>query len=193
MSWQYTKRDDQKIAITLDNNVWNFLMDNKLDLAVELPSDRFTIFIPREVEIEAQAVPLRKNELKNFIAHTMARCSIKTTSVFGFATEGPGPQRMGGFGQGTWQSQTEREFYASIRDQYLIGKPEKNSQLTHNEGDAAMAAKSFSSIVLTWELRKTTGPLRFAAEHGGKILYLREFDPKAQTLKSYIETFYAQI
>jgi hypothetical protein len=73
----------------------------------------------------------------------VASWDIRTTSMFGFAMNGAGPQRLGGFGHGTWQSQTEREFYAAIRDQYLTGRSEKNSQLMDDEADAAVAAKSF--------------------------------------------------
>ena len=195
MNWQYTKRADGKIAITLDNNVWNFLFDKKLDLASELPLDQFAISITREVEIETLAIPAHPSKipLKDYIARTIDICQIRTTSVFGFASDGPGPQRVGGFDQGTWQSQTEAEFYAAIRDQYLIGKSEKNSQLTDNEADAAVAAKSFFSVVLTCELPKTTGPLRFASENGGKILYLRDFDQSGLLLRAYIETFYRQM
>jgi hypothetical protein len=47
MNWAYTKRNDGKIAVTLDNNVWNFLFQRKIDLAAELPSDEFAIFITR--------------------------------------------------------------------------------------------------------------------------------------------------
>jgi hypothetical protein len=113
--------------------------------------------------------------------------------VFGFAKDGPGKQRVGGFGHGTWQSQTEREFYAAISELYLFGKSEMKSELTKNEGDAAVAANSFFSIVLTCELPNTAGPLRYAAEHGGKILYLRNFDQSGLTLKEYIKAFYQQI
>jgi hypothetical protein len=195
MHWEYTKRPDGRIAVTLDNNVWDFLFLRELDLASELPLDQFAIFITREVEIETSAIPAdpSKTALKDYIARTRLNCDIRTTSVFGFAAAGPGPQRLGGFGQGTWQSRTEGEFYSAIRDQYLIGKPEKNSQLMDNEADAAVAAKSFSSIVLTCELPKKTGPLRFAAENGGQILYLMDFDPSKLTLKGYIEAFYQQI
>jgi hypothetical protein len=151
MHWEYTKRSDGKIAITLDNNVWDFLFLRELDLASELPLHQFAIFITREVEIETSAIPVRPSKvaLKDYIARTIVSCDIRTTSVFGFATPGPGPQRYGGFGQGTWQSQTAREFYTAISAQYLIGRPVKNSQLTNNEADAAVAARSFSSTVLT--------------------------------------------
>ena len=194
MNRKYTKRDDGKIAVTLDNNVWDFLFHRKIDLAAELPSDEFAIFITREVEIERLAIPdnTSKAALRSYIDQTIARCDIKTTSVFGFATDGPGPQRVGGFGQGTWQSQTEREFYDAIRARYLLGKPETNSQLIKNEGDAAVAAQSFFSIALTCEKPGKSGPLRFAAEHGGKVLYLAAFDQSGMTLKEYVTAFYRQ-
>lgn len=188
MSWEYTRRCDGLIAVTLDNNAWDFLFARKIDLAVELPSNEFVIFITREVEIESMAIPNTESKtmLKDYIVQTIVRCGIKTTAVFGFATDGPGPQRVGGFDQGTWQSQTEREFYDAIREPYLLGRKETNSQLTQNEADAAVGAQSFFSIVLTCEKPAKPGPLRFAAEHGGKILYLPGIDQSELTLKAYI-------
>ncbi|HEX3665927.1 MAG TPA: hypothetical protein VHU23_11910 [Rhizomicrobium sp.] len=127
-----------------------------------------------------------KAMIKDYITQTIARCGIKTTMVFGFAREGPGPQRFGGFDQGTWQSQTEREFYNAIREPYLLSRSETNSQLTKNEADAAVAAQSFFSIALTCEKPEKSGPLRFAAEHGGKVLYLSGIDLSARPLKAHI-------
>jgi hypothetical protein len=195
MGWQYRKRPDGKIAIALDNNVWNFLFDRRLNLASELPSDEFAIFIPREIEIESEAIPSKESKvaLKEFIAQTIAECGIKTHWVFGFGGEGSGPQRIGGFGQGTWQGKTESEFYAAINQRFLVGQPEMGSRLTRNEGDAAVAAKSFSSIVLTCESRKVNGPLRFAYENGGAILYLDTFDGSGQTLKAFIVNSYQKL
>ena len=194
MHWNYTKRPDGKIAVTLDNNVWDFLFQRNIDLALELPLDEFAIFITREVEIEGLAIPEKpsKAALKDYISRTISDSDIRTTSVFGFASDGPGPRRVGGFGHGTFQSQTEREFYAAISEQYLLGKSKTKSQLTKNEGDAAVAAQSFFSIALTCEGPDKSGPLRFAAEHGGKVLYLGEFDQSGLTLKEYIEAFYQQ-
>ena len=195
MAWQYRKRTDGKIAVALDNNVWNFLFDRKLNLASELPSDEFVIFIPREIEIETGAIPSKESKaaLKEYIAQTIAECGIETDWIFGFATKGPGPQRYGGFGHGTWQGKTESEFYAAIRQRFLVGQPEMGSQLTRNEGDAAVAAKSFSSVVLTCESRKVSGPLRFASEHGGAILYLDTFGGSGQTLKEFVTAYYQSL
>jgi hypothetical protein len=195
MQWPYTKRPDGRIAITLDSNVWNFLFQKGINLPLELPAEQFAMFIPREVEIETLAIPANasKAALKDYIDRTIGSCGIRTTSTFGFAREGPGPERFGGFDQGTFRSQTEIEFYAAIGERYLRNKSEKKSQLTDNEGDDAVASKSFSSIVLTCERRSKSGPLRFATEHGGKIIYLEDLDQGILTLKAYIEAFYQQI
>lgn len=61
-TWQYSKRTDGKIAVTLDNNIWDFLFDRKLNLATELPSEEFAIFIPREAEIETEAIPATESK-----------------------------------------------------------------------------------------------------------------------------------
>jgi len=80
MGWQYRKRTDGKINLALGNNVWNFLFDRKLNLASELPSDEFIIFIPREIEIETEAIPVNESNtpLKEYIARTIAECGIET-------------------------------------------------------------------------------------------------------------------
>ena len=192
MHWQYVKRSDGRIAITLDNKVWNFLFQRNVDLAAELPLDRFAIFITREVEIEKDAIPGNesKRDLRQYIARTVAMAKIETTWVFGFAREEPGPERHGGFDVGLWQSPTETEFYAAIHERFLTGKSEKKSQLSDNEGDAAVTAKSFSSIALTCERPNKPGPLSFAATHGGKVLHLDRFDASGLTLREFIEHFY---
>ena len=194
MKWTYTRRSDGVISVTLDNNVWDFLFLKKINLSQELPAGEFEIFITREVEIEGLAIPdtASKVPLKEYIDTTIASCNIRTTSVFGFAAPGSVPQRAGGFGQGTWQSQTEREFYDAIKLKYLIGKKETNSKLTKNEGDAAVAAQSFFSVALTCENPKKPGPLRFASEHGGKVLYLPDFEGGCLTLKEYVATFHTR-
>jgi hypothetical protein len=186
--WAYKKRDDGRIAVTLDSNSWNFFCDRTIDLATELPSTEFAIFVTREVEIEGEAIISRteKARLSAFIDQTIVRCGIRTTLVFGFAAEGPGPQRVGGFSQATWQSQTEREFYDAIRVRFLTGQCGKGSQLSGNEADAAVAAQSFFSVVLTCEKPLKAGPIRYAAEHGGKVLHLPEVERNKLRLKEAI-------
>jgi hypothetical protein len=197
MSWPYTQREDGKIAVTIDNNVWNFLFDRRMNLASELPSAKFALFVPREVEIESLAIKDTneyKGKLIDYIRKTLTdrNINITTTSTFGFAEmSAGGPQRVGGFG-GTFQSQIEHEFYELISGQFLLGKKKKGSELTADEADAAVAVQSSFSVVLTCERPNKKGPLRVAAEHGGKVLYLAKFDQSGVSLKEYIEKCYQQ-
>ena len=195
MPWHFTKRSDGRIAVTLDNNVWNFFFTNNMDLTVELPQDRFAVFITREVEIETMAIPSdeARDALKRYIAQTIEACGIKTTWVFGFAHEGSGPERYGGFGVGVWQSKTEQEYYAAIQHRFLKGKGLRKSELSTNEGDAAVGAQSFFSVALTCERPSKPGPLRFARENGGAVLFLPDLEQSGQTLRKYVESYYSTL
>lgn len=127
MPWQFVKRSDGKIAVTLDNNAWDFLFLENINVAKELPRRHFALYITREVEIETLAIPNDETKiaLKEYIAGTIKACNIETTYIFGFAHKGAGPQRYGGFGVGVWQSNTQLEYYAAIRERYLMGRPQK--------------------------------------------------------------------
>lgn len=54
--WPYTRRPDGRIAVTLDNNAWDFLLEKMINLANKLPTDQFALFVPRQVEIESSAI-----------------------------------------------------------------------------------------------------------------------------------------
>jgi len=69
------------INVYIDSNVWNFLFARRIDLAVALPSDKFCLYIPREVEFEV--APIQKADLKAFIEATIAQCGIRTDTFFG--------------------------------------------------------------------------------------------------------------
>ena len=55
------------INVFIDSNVWNFLFERQIDLAVDLPPDKFCLCHTREVELENGAIPPEKAELKAFI------------------------------------------------------------------------------------------------------------------------------
>ncbi len=62
-----------------------------------------------------------------------------------------------------------------------------NSGLGKNEADASLAAKSFSSIVLTNEKKNKMGPLKIAADLSGQIVYLeKQVKPSGLTIGQYI-------
>jgi hypothetical protein len=88
-----------------------FFFDNEYDLCVELPPERFSLFITREVELELDQIPdesrgVDKRPLKEYIRNSIERRQVEITCVFGFyCEESPDdPARYGGFGQGTFES-----------------------------------------------------------------------------------------
>jgi hypothetical protein len=84
------------ITVYLDNNIWDFLYDHKLDLGAELPREEFCVCITRETEFEIP--PIQSCELKAFIKATIERCAIQTDSFFGFNDDSlpQSEQRVGG-------------------------------------------------------------------------------------------------
>ena len=69
----------------------------------------------------------------------------------------------------------------------------RNSELSNNEGDAAVAAQSFASIALTCEKLTKQGPLRFARENGGAVLYLPDLTQSGQSLQDFVKSYYSQL
>lgn len=166
--WTYDRRTDGRIAVTLDSNVWNLLFEASVDLAAEFPIAQFALFVPREGEIEATAIT--KPELLEFIEDATRRAEVVTAAIVGFDT-GERPQRMAPMGFGTFQSAKEAEIRAAMHK--YLGNKQKGSGLYRNEGDMAVAVAAFSSIVVTAERPTKRGPLKFAFQRGGRIVYLQ--------------------
>ena len=142
-----------KIHVYIDSCAWNYLFRNQLDLAQELPGDRYSLCVTREVEIEIDAIPatgkdgIDKRALKQFIADAIETNSIQTTSVFGFASVEPDGslskiQVFGGFDQSTFQSTADREWYESEAVTKLLdGKKLSGSGLGKAQADASLAVR----------------------------------------------------
>lgn len=187
-----------RLVVSIDCCAWSYLFEHLIDLADALPRERFTLTMTREVEIEIAAIPnigkdgSDKRPLKVYIDNSIAANQIQTTSVFGFASlELDGKlspvQVYGGFNQGTWQSDADRNWYASKEIQaQLAGKKIRPSGLTGSQADAAIAVRAFDSIVLTNECKTKNGPIKIAAEQKGKVAYLMDFELSGVSLADYL-------
>lgn len=170
-----------RIPVFVDSNVWNLLCQHGVDLSVILPRERFSLWCTREVAIELQAMPDvgkdggDKKELKVYIQNSMNQNHIQTSYVFGFseANDPDQPPVFGGFDQGVFQSEQERDWYRRGDVQkFLVGQSRKGSRLSKNQADASLGAASMGSVVLTCDRKR--GPLRVAHESGGSVLFLSE-------------------
>lgn len=183
------------IAVYIDSCAWNYLQEKGINLLAELPPDIYKLYLTREVEIEIEAIPdnEKKQALKDYIRANIENAAVKTTSVFGFQTIEPdgSPSKVqvyGGFGQGTFQSPEDRKYYASPEVQaQLVGKAKRKTGLGANQADASLAVRSSQAFVLTNEDLQKAGPLKLAAENGGKIVYLcAQVDRSGLTLGQYM-------
>jgi hypothetical protein len=181
------------ISVLIDSNAWNFLFDEGVDLAAALPEAEFSLFITSEVAIELQAIPEKSKTnscnatLKRYIFESIGRARVKTSADFGFseARLHSGRHVYAGFGQGTFQSEIDRNFYSTDEvKKYILGKSSRPSGLTKNEADASVAAQAFGSVVLTND--KKSGPIAFAKMRGGSVLSLSGFDPKLLSIRDYV-------
>jgi hypothetical protein len=189
-----------KLAVFIDSCAWNYLFKHQVDLMEAFPRDAYSLAITREVEIELAAIPdtgkdgTDKVGLKAYIAESIEKYRVSTTSVFGFATFEPDGslskvQVYGGFGQGTWQSDADRSWYDSDNVKGLLhGKGKRKSGLSDNQADASLAVRSFESVVLTDEVKTKNGPLRLAAEQGGRVVYLADVEQSGLSLKDFVRS-----
>lgn len=183
------------ISVLIDSNAWDFLFDRAIDINLELPPEDFSLFITREVEIEIDAIPdvkkgIDKRPLKQYIRDSITQNQVRITATFGFAEANPvdGPATYAGFGQGTFQSGKERDWYGKEKIRgYILGKSKKGSGLSDNQADAAVAAASFDCVVLTCD--KKSGPISEAAESGGNVIFLSDALLEAQSLGQILRSF----
>jgi hypothetical protein len=176
------------INIYIDNNVWDFLFERKIDLAVALPREKFCLCLTREAEFEIPPIRNNKPELKAFVDATIARCAIPIDSFFGFNNESlpQSEQRFGGFNVGRFASLEEIAF---IRQQRTPLKPKQQiknqkTKLYKDEADISLAARSFNSAVLTLDAKN--GPITDAYKQGGKVVFLTDFDSSGMSLCDFI-------
>lgn len=187
------------ISVTIDSCAWNFFFENKYDLCVALPAERFSLFITREVELELLQIPddskdgFDKRPLKEYIRKSIERRQVQTSCVFGFyCGESPDdPARYGGFGQGTFESDIERDWLQREQTQSFLRSKKNKRQTTvlrPHEGDVYQAVASLSSVLIT---NDSTGPIADAAANGGRVLYLSKFKSSGLTLADFIEMRFA--
>jgi len=174
------------ITVYIDNNIWNFLFDRRLDLAAELPRYEYSLFITREAEFEIPPIPEEKAELKAFIEKTIKDCEIRTHSFFGlFDPDHPADeQRVGGLDVGYLASNEEWTFIVQQKTRLSENK-KPATRLYKNEADISLAARSFHSVVLSLDKKK--GPLRDAYERGGMVIFLTNFETSGMSLSDFIK------
>ncbi|MCU6501827.1 hypothetical protein LPN04_28960 [Rugamonas sp. A1-17] len=144
------------LSVYIAPNVWDFLYDRRINLATALPSDRFCLAITREAKFEIPLIPDDKADLKDFITVTIARCTIRADSLFGFYDGAftADEQRFGGLDEGRWASKKELDQLAQQRTP--LSQVKRKTGLYKNEADRALALRAIHSLVLSLDEKKGT-------------------------------------
>lgn len=169
----------------IDSNVFNFVFDNGINLRDEFPADLYELRIIGEQDLENRAIPLGKQNLKEFIYQAIESYPIKIDRLFGFYDDRhPAPeQRVGGYGVGRYACITETAFISSERKEQ---SDKKRSGLYKDEADISLGARAMGGgIVISNDAKK--GPLPRAREKGGRVVFLINFNPCEESLRSYVE------
>ncbi len=136
---------------------------------------------------EVASIPTDKEAIRKYIERAIEACRIQVYSFFGFVSYADPPgykHRIGGWGEGRWVSVEEARYIEYFR---VRQENEKGSGLFDNEADASLAVHACTGkIVLTAERKNKSGPLKKAARIGGWIVYLREYDPREESLRCFI-------
>jgi hypothetical protein len=175
-----------KIDIFIDNNVWDILWNQNVDLEVELPCEEFNLKMTREAEFE---IPKMPDEKRNYVEKYIAKKIIKTDLSFGFYDESISSedQRNGGFGD-IFDPEVGGTFLASDQEQLIkseiIGPSKRPTGLLKNEADVSLAAISLHSFVITCDGKKA---LKRAKKENGKIIDLKKYSV-GTSLYSFIKT-----
>ncbi|WP_150463934.1 hypothetical protein [Francisella sp. XLW-1] len=178
--------------IFLDNNIFDFLYDKKIDLLHEFPKEQFIICVPKEVKFESDCMPSDK---LIFVKSLFENNIVITHSYFGFYDDRHvnNFQRVGGYDEGVYISKVERDFKLELNNNFLSNTDKKHPKhnLYKNEGDIALAVRSVHNIVLTNDRKGSKGakkgPLNYAYDEGYGVVFLNEYDGTI-SLKEYVRS-----
>lgn len=175
--------------IFLDNNIFDFLYNNNIDITKEFPKDKFRLCISKEIKFETE--PIKEHKKKSFIKN-LVDSHIAIVSFFGFYNESHSDekQRIGGFDEGVFSTVENESYRKELSKKFLKQNKNPKNDLYKEEADIDLAVRSISNIVLTLDekKKKKKGPLNDAYERGYKIVFLTDFDVTKESLYHFVES-----
>lgn len=198
------------IPVTIDSCTWNYFFDNQYDLCVQLPPDRFSLSITREVELEILQIPdeshgVDRRALKQYVNQSIECRQVRTTYSFGFRDlDNPEePPRYGGFGQGSFETDAQQDWRQREKTKEFVqagyeAKQRTTTVLRKDEADVALAVASMASVLITVDEKKGArankkGPIYDAAINGGFVVFVQDVESSGLALAEFIEKHFAVV
>ena len=158
--------------VYIDNNVWNYFFDNKIQIDSYFSQDEFKLLITLHGEYEIEQMPDSCSNLKQYIKGSL-NTYVSVDSIFGFHNPDlpDDQQRVVGFDQGRFTSVSESIIKSGLYLKYGSKKKRKETQiLFEQEADIELASRAMKNVVITFDSKK--GPLKETMQNGGKIVFL---------------------
>lgn len=176
------------IDIYLDNNVFDYLYENNIDILKEFPNNKFSLKITKEISFEVEAIT--NLDKQNFIKNLSY---IEICPIFGFNDNNHSfnKQRNGDFDIGGFSSVKQYKYKEELKNKFLKLKKNPKHDLYKEEADIDLAVRSVEYIVLTLDekRKKKKGPLNDAHEKGYNVVFLTDFDLKKESLNNFVKIY----
>ena len=173
------------VKLLIDSCAWNFFYEKCDNLSTLFSPTDYSIFMPKELRIEMDAIPLKKKNLKEWIERQLMDYQVENSCHFGFSSVSDPVERkspLGGFGEGFFVS---AEFNAEIK-KYSIGNKLRGSGLYTNEADALLCAysKMDGFLVVTNDSQRNFKKIDSTKDN---IIFLNDYDEcRAGSLKYFL-------
>jgi len=162
------------VRVFLDNNFWDYLADNEVDILHYFPKGNYELLITTHGKYEIfQMVREDKKYVKDFALKAF-EFAVREDPIFGFYSDlfPKEYQRSSGYGIGRFCDKSESLVRRELFSKYGSFQKRKESQiLFKEEADIELAARSKNSPVVTFDANKS-GPLRYALDQGWQIISL---------------------
>jgi hypothetical protein len=162
------------VRVFLDNNFWDYLADNKVDILYYFPKESYELLITTHGKYEIfQLISEDKKYVKDFALKSL-ESTVREDSIFGFYSDlfPKEYQRNSGYGVGRFGDKSEALVRSELFSKYGSSQKRKESQiLFKQEADIELATRSKNSPVVTFDANKS-GPLRYALNQGWHVISL---------------------
>ncbi|MFD1006773.1 hypothetical protein [Oceanisphaera ostreae] len=175
------------MRVFLDNNMWDYFADNKVDINEFLPENEYELAITTHGKYEILQIPEHRMHVKEYALKALDN-RVKIDAVFGFYSDlfPVEYQRSSGFSKGRLSSDSEGEVRASLIKKYGSTEKRKKSQiLFKEEADIELAVREKFHAVVTFDANKN-GPLLDALNNGWKVISLNLKDSRESSVRLFM-------
>lgn len=176
------------MIIFIDNNMWDYLSINEINLTDHLPPDKYKILITTHGRYEIEQMKSEDSQKTKSYALSALGSLVFEDPIFGYKinTIPDNEQRNSGYGAGRHFTPCESYAFRILRERFWKGKKRKESQiLFQEEADIALASRSIQYPVITFDAHKN-GPLKYALEMGWNIIHLCHTHSKSIPPKAFM-------